>query len=191
MDEQQAITIREAHVADAPQMGRFMVHTWLTAHRDHLPAAAWERRRTTWTAADSANGWLRHLQERDVAAESAKACYLVAEDANQHLVGLAAASAVAGVDRGRLGEVGSLYVDQTRQRRGIGRRLLRQIAAQLRSRGVTRLQIAVLDANHDACRFYEALGGEWVGNRLFDEDGDLLPERLYCWPDITALLRDH
>lgn len=195
MPEQRSITIREAQVADAGEMGHFMVRTWLAAHRDQLPAAAWERRRLTWTPADSARGWLQHLEERDAAPDLEKACCLVAEDANHHLVGLVAAAAVGPVGSStvgweRLGEVGSLYVDQHHQRRGIGARLLRQVAVQLHDRGVTRLEIAVLDANQHACRFYESLGGRWVGNRLFDEDGDLLPERLYSWPDISTLLQN-
>ena len=56
--------------------------------------------------------------------------------------------------------------------------------------GATSLQIGVLTANQDGSRFYQALGGQLVGERLFDEDGDLLPELIYAWPDITTLLVD-
>ena len=54
--------------------------------------------------------------------------------------------------------------------------------------GVQTLHIGVLATNVEAQRFYEKLGGHVSGERLFDEDGDLLPERIYTWPDLTALL---
>jgi hypothetical protein len=46
----------------------------------------------------------------------------------------------------------------------------------------------VLTTNLDARRFYELLAGQDIGERLFDEDGVLLPERIYVWPDITSLV---
>ena len=54
--------------------------------------------------------------------------------------------------------------------------------------GVQTLHIGVLATNVEAQRFYEELGGILGGERLFDEDGDLLPERIYTWPDLTTLL---
>ena len=75
------------------------------------------------------------------------------------------------------------------QRRGLGRRLVQQIAECLADKGFKSLHIAVVTANLDARRFYEALGGQHIGERLFDEDGDLLPERINAWPDITSLAR--
>ena len=99
------------------------------------------------------------------------------------------ALAAAAIDpTGAMGEVGSLYVHPDHQRRGIGRLLVRRVATDLHAQGVSSLRIGVLAANDEGCRFYQALGGELVGERLFDEDGDLLPERIYEWPDITTLL---
>ena len=184
-DRHGPLRVREARVPDAPMMGELMVTTWLTAHRRHIPPAAWERRREQWTPEVSAAGWERSLRERDAAAAGHRPCYLVAEAAHVGIIGLAAA---AIDDTGSRGEVGSLYIHPDHQRRGIGRLLVRRLAGDLHAQGVGSLQIGVLTANDDGCRFYQALGGEVVGERLFDEDGDLLPERIYQWPDITALL---
>ena len=54
--------------------------------------------------------------------------------------------------------------------------------------GVRSLHVGVLAANVDAQRFYQALGAQHFGDRHFDEDGVLLPERIYAWPDATSLL---
>ena len=51
---------------------------------------------------------------------------------------------------------------------------------------MTALQIGCLAANTPARGFYEAIGGRLVSERLFDEDGVMLPEVVYEWADIQA-----
>ena len=183
-----AIIIRDAQVLDAPAMGRLMVTTWLKAHRAHIPPAAWHRRQDSWTPEASAAGWERHLRERDADPAGARACYLIAEDPTGPLVAVAAAAVAANDPTGTTGEVGSLYVHPEHQRHGLGRQLLQHLATRLQAMGIQTLHIGVLATNVEAQRFYEALGGQLGGERLFDEDGDLLPERIYTWPDLTTLL---
>jgi GNAT superfamily N-acetyltransferase len=180
-------TIRQAEVTDAPAMGRFMVATWLAAHRDHIPPDVWERRRREWTPEVSAGGWARTLRERDTAGGRTRACFLVAADEDGVIIGLAAGAASGADPAGGLGEVGSLYVDHDHQRRGVGRRLVEDLARCLAGKGIGSLHIGVLTANHDARRFYEALGGQLVEERMFDDEGVLLPESVYAWPDINSL----
>ena len=180
--------IRDAQVEDAAAMGRLMVTAWLAAHRRHIPPISWERRREQWTPEVSARGWERCLRERNASPELTRACYLVAEDSQGSIVGVAAAAAADADPTGTLGEIGSLYVHPDHQTRGIGARLVRESAARLEQMGVRSLHVGVLSANVDAQHFYEALGAQHVGDRHFDEDGVLLPERIYAWPDITHLL---
>ena len=182
------ISIREASAADTDEMGRVMVTSWLAGHRGQMPDRAWQRRRDEWTPDDSARAWQRALLERDRWPDRLRDCYLVAEDDLGTMIAVAY-GAVNRTDTSELlGEVHALYVDPGRRGRGIGRLLLRQLSGCLASRGATAVQIGVLTANHNARGFYEALGGQLVGERLLDEDGDLLPESIYVWPDITSLL---
>jgi GNAT superfamily N-acetyltransferase len=181
------LTIRQAEVVDAPAMGRFLVATWLAAHRAHLPPAVWERRRREWTPEVSAAGWARALRERDGSPGRTRACFLVAADEEGAIVGLAAGAASGFDPAGGLGEVGSLYVNHDHRGRGLGRRLVQQLAGCLAGKGIGSLHIGVLRANLDARGFYEALGGQLAEERMFDDDGVLLPECVYAWPDITVL----
>ena len=68
-----------------------------------------------------------------------------------------------------------LYVPPKHRRSGIGRALLREVAAIAVARGCARLEWAALDWNTLALDFYERLGarrlGEWVLHRL---DGEAL-----------------
>ena len=189
-DNPTPITIRQAQVEDAPNMGRMMVTTWLTAHRGHIPRSAWERRQQQWTPRHSADGWEHHLRVRDASPDQARSCYLIAEDNQGTLIAIAAAAAVQSDPRGHIAEVGSLYVHPDHQRRGLGRRMVQQLAACLADMGFESLHIGVLAVNLDARQFYEALGGQPAGERLFDEDGDLLLEYIYAWPNLTSLIKD-
>ncbi len=53
---------------------------------------------------------------------------------------------------------------------------------------MTALRIECLAANAPARRFYEALGGRLVGERLFDEEGVMLPGVVYEWAEIETLV---
>ena len=68
-----------------------------------------------------------------------------------------------------------LYIRPAHRGRGIGRALLRDLAAIAVARGCARLEWAVLDWNEPAIRFYESLGAEpmrdWTVFRL---DGEKL-----------------
>jgi hypothetical protein len=56
--------------------------------------------------------------------------------------------------------------------------------------GFSALDIGVLAANCPARGFYAAMGGREIGQRMFDEEGYLLPMTIYAWSDIAALVGD-
>jgi ribosomal protein S18 acetylase RimI-like enzyme len=178
--------IRLAREADAPAMGRVMVDAYLAAHRDQMPAEAWTKRAQEWTHEVSAQGWASTL--RAIAA-GGQECIYVAVEAAGEIVGLAMGGPSQAEDRPQTGEVSALYVRASHQRCGLGRRLLQAVAADLAQHGMIALQIGCLAANAPARRFYEAIGGRLIGERLFDEDGILLPEVVYEWAHIEMLVR--
>lgn len=179
------LTIRPAHEVDTLAMGQLMVTTYLAAHRDQIPPEVWAKQEKEWTPEVSARGWARTL--RELAADSkASECIFVAEEGGE-LLGLVMGGPAHVELLPETGAVYSLYVRQEHQGRGLGRRLVQTVARQLAACGMTALQIGCLAANTPARRFYEALGGRVVGERLFDEDGVLLPELVYSWTDITSV----
>lgn len=169
--------IRSACEADAPAMGRVMVDTYMAAHHGQMPAEAWAKRAREWTHEVSAQGWARTL--RAIAA-GGQECIYVAEDEHE-IVGLAMGMPGEAQDQPQIGEIAALYVRASHQGRGLGRRLLQAVAADLARQGMVALQIGCLAANAPARRFYEAAGGRLIGERLFDEDGIQLPEVVYEW----------
>ena len=179
--------IRPAQEEDAPAMGQVMVASYLAAHRDQMPAEAWTKRAEEWTPEVSADGWARTL--REIATdERLQDCTYVALDEGGEIVGLAMSGPANAEKLPQTGAVYALYISTRHQGQGLGRRLVQAVAADLAGHGMTALQIGCLAANAPARAFYEAIGGRLVSERLFDEDGVMLPEVVYEWPDIKALV---
>jgi ribosomal protein S18 acetylase RimI-like enzyme len=178
--------IRLACEGDAPAMGQVMVATYLTAHRDQMPDEAWMRRAEEWTPEASAQGWAGTLREI-ASGERSRECIYVAVDEGGTVVGLAMGGPANAEGLPLTGAVYALYVSTSYQGKGLGRRLVQAVAADLAHKGMTALQIGCLAANAPARGFYEAIGGRVVSERLFDEDGVMLPEVVYGWADIKAI----
>jgi ribosomal protein S18 acetylase RimI-like enzyme len=164
-----------------------MVATYLAAHRDQQPAEVWAKRAEEWTPEVSAQGWARALAEI-ASGERSQDCIYVAVDDGGELVGLAMGGPANAEELPQTGAVYALYVATSHQGHGLGRRLVQAVAADLTRHGMTALQIGCLAANTPARGFYEAIGGRLADERLFDEDGVMLPEVVYAWADIGVLV---
>jgi ribosomal protein S18 acetylase RimI-like enzyme len=179
--------VRLARVEDAPAMARVTVDTFLPAHRGQMPEMAWMKRKEEWTYEVSEHSWARTLREIAEGARPEQCIYVSLDEAGE-VVGLA----VGGLPRADgpedTGEVHMLYVRESQQGRGHGRRLVGAVAAHLAQRGKRALVIGCLTANAPARRFYEALGGRLIGEREYNEEGIMLPEVVYGWADIRALI---
>jgi GNAT superfamily N-acetyltransferase len=179
--------IRVAREVDAPAMGQLMVATYLAAHRGQMPAQAWAKRVKEWTPEVSAQGWARTLREI-AAGEGLHECIYIAVEEGGGLAGIAMGGPAEADGLPQTGAIYALYVQERHQGQGLGRRLVQTVAADLATYGMTALQIGCLAANAPARRFYEAIGGRLAGERLFDEEGIMLPEVVYEWADIEALV---
>lgn len=82
----------------------------------------------------------------------------------------------------------TLYVRESHQRRGLGRRHVQAVASRLAEMGMTALVLHCWAANAPARCFYEALGGRVIWEREVDEFGVMVPEVMYGWPDTRPLL---
>lgn len=181
--------VRAAVLDDAPALGRVQVEAWLSAHRGQMPDAVWQKRVDEWTPDVSARAWARLLTEqRD--GDPARVVLLIAEDDTGDLVGLVLGTEVDDDTSSSIAQISALYVLPDRQGQGIGRWLLREATRKLATLGFSTLHIGVLTANLPARRFYEAMGGHEIAQRMFDEEGDLQPETVYAWPDLAALIGD-
>lgn len=179
--------VRTATIEDAPALARVIVDSGRAAHRGQIPDESLFKQPLEEAYAESERNWRRSLQEMADDPQP-QACLYVTEDETGAVVGLA----MGGPPKQELlpnsGEVYVLYVRPEQHGRGLGRALVQAVAAHLAPMGITTLLIGCLAINTPARRFYERLGGCVVAERAFDQDGVLLPEVVYGWPDLSVLV---
>jgi ribosomal protein S18 acetylase RimI-like enzyme len=165
-----------------------MVDSFLAAHLGQIPEEAWHKRKDEWTYAVSEAGWARTLAGIEDGTLPRTCIYVAVDSAEDE-------GAVVGLVMGGpaeftpdTGEINALYVQPGFQGRGYGRALVLAAAAHLAKMGMSALHIGCLAANEPARHFYEALGGRLVEERMFDEEGYLLPEVVYGRIDIRELI---
>jgi len=170
------VTIRAARPADAPAIGRVYVETWRTTYAGMVPDTVLLEMSEEIQGARWAG-----LIERE--REMVK----VAEDARAGVVGMASGGR-ARRGSGFAAEVFTLYVQPDFQGAGIGRGILANMFRSFHAGGLNSAVIWVLAPN-PARFFYEAVGGERVGEREERLWGADLPEIAYGWHDLGAALK--
>ncbi len=170
--------IRLAQMDDAAALARVIVDSGRAAHQGQMPDELLLRVPLEEAYAESQRNWLRTLHAIADDAD-AQECIYVAQDASGEVVGLAMGGPPRTETLEQTGEVYVLYILASHQRRGLGRRLVQAVSDHLAQSGTTALEIGCLAANAPARRFYESIGGHVVRERLFDQDGVMLPEVVY------------
>jgi GNAT superfamily N-acetyltransferase len=163
--------IRTAVVDDADAIARVQVDTWRSAYRSLVPSEvldslSYEQRSEYWSSIIS-------REERD-------RIFLVAEEEENGVVGFC----VCGVNRDEDSEFASelyaIYVLEVHQNHGIGRTLFDKSREWTLDRGMTSMIVWVLRDNPYR-RFYEAVDGQVVSERMSSIGEAELPEVAYGW----------
>ena len=171
------LSIRAAAPGDAAAIARVHRESWQTTYAGILPLdviaaqagrkteAIWKRRLSL-----SSSGEAVWLAERGGAIVGFASC----GDARHKLEGLEA-------------EIYALYVLQPDQRRGAGRELVRACARHFVLHGHFGFYLWVLKANR-ARLFYEALGGQEIGEKSERLGLHSFAEVAYGWHELTGLV---
>jgi GNAT superfamily N-acetyltransferase len=85
------------------------------------------------------------------------------------------------------GEVETLYLLDDYRERGVGRRLMRAMAAHLAAVGCRSAMLWVLEANPTRW-FYQRLGGRAAARERIGFAGVEVMQMAFCWDPIDALL---
>jgi ribosomal protein S18 acetylase RimI-like enzyme len=169
--------LREASLKDISAIAQVHVNTWRTTYRgiipdDYLAQLSYEKRE---------RGWMEIFSS---AKDMGNFTY-VAEDASEEIVGFVN----GGVERtGNLiykGELNAIYILKAHQNQGIGRRLLMATVNRLAQANIHSMLVWVL-ADNPACKFYEALGGQKIEEKILQIAGVELNEVAYGWADTQV-----
>jgi ribosomal protein S18 acetylase RimI-like enzyme len=166
--------IRTAEPEDAPGIALVHVESWRTTYAGIFPesvlnALSVEKRASFW---------------RDtLAAPERSSAALVACSRDGKVVGFVSGGKERSGELGCDGELYAIYLFREAQRTGLGTRLVRGLVRQLEERGFTSMAVWVLELN-PAKKFYEALGGEAIGRKSLEQQGQSFEEIAYGWSSL-------
>ena len=171
------ISIRKASLKDAEGIAKVHVETVRATYKGIYPDA--------FLSSLSYDQACLRWESVYLSPESHDAVYVAADDSK--IVGFVIYGQDRDNDQTYEGEVIGLYILQEMQRKGIGKRLMRTAAKNLKSRGFDSMIVWVL-ANNPSRGFYERLGGEHVQTRSITVGGKQFQEYGYGWKHFDAML---
>ncbi|HVZ01955.1 MAG TPA: GNAT family N-acetyltransferase [Dongiaceae bacterium] len=169
------VAIRRARPEDATPIARLHVKTWRETYRGLAPESAVRILDLPYRHAV----WVKMLEQ------AARTVLVGAARGRIVAIGSSGPATVPALEPH--GEISYLYVDAALAGRGVGRRMMAALAADLRERGFASAALGVVAANAAAIAFYERLGGVCAG-RYADPGPHWRSENLiYVWPDLGRL----
>ena len=162
------VTVRDMTAADVPAVAALHVATFNETHTVDNRGPSYALREQQWRSAfENHDGtWFG----------------VVIEAEHGELIGFAKGCPHDGGVSGYAGELNKIYLLRRYHRRGLGRRLLAEVARRFLERGVESM-LLFGDARSPSNRFYEAMGAERI---LAPKSGEF--HGSYGWRDLRALL---
>ncbi|MHB1867740.1 MAG: GNAT family N-acetyltransferase [Nitrososphaerales archaeon] len=172
------ILIRRASVSDASGIARVHVDAWRTTYKGIVPDAylanlSYDDRERRWQS--------RLGNERNFV--------FVAEDENtKQILGFVSGGEVRSKDPEYLGELEAIYLLEGYRGKGLGQKLVRNLAKKLQEEGYNSMLVWVL-AQNPYRRFYEKLGGKYVRSEQIEMGGAIFEEVAYGWKNLESFTR--
>ena len=176
---------RLATIDDVPGIIKVSIDTWRTAYRDIFPADFLNN----LSYEDSEAKWRQRFTNPDK-----NKFFYIAETDSKEIVGFALGNLeqndlthnVPGIEE-YIGELMAIYVLKEYQRRGIGLNLVKLIVKRLLEHNINSMVVWVLKDNPNL-RFYEVLGGNYLGKGILLKEGTNYIKVAYGWDDIRPIL---
>jgi ribosomal protein S18 acetylase RimI-like enzyme len=170
--------IRRARKEDAEAIARVHVESWRSTYRgiiaaDFLANLSLENHAERWREI------LRTQNQKDYT--------FVADNTDGQIAGFISGGPQRDLKIHYEAELYALYLLESAQRRGLGRRLVLAATSHLLRDGFKNTLVWVLE-NNPSRKFYEALGGQYVTEKAIMIGDQKLTEFAYGWLDLRRLL---
>lgn len=167
--------IRKANIYDTTDIARVHVETWRSTYRrvlsdEYLSLFTMEKRKKYW---------MKFIND-------GKPVYVVEEKSGE-IIAFVVPNVQRDEQRGYVGEISALYVQDRFQRRGVGRKLIATCARLMVNNDVKSLKVWVLKDN-PARQFYRILGGVECDARIERMDNKDYLKLAYRWDDLPRLI---
>lgn len=179
------MNFRLATLEDIPEIVKINVDTWRTAYQTIFPPEflnnlSYEAKELRW-------------RERFENPER-KIFIYVAEEGSKGIIGFCMGSLeqsdrtlkIPGIGK-YTGELMAIYILKKYQRKHIGIKLVKMTVEQLIEREIHSMIVWVLKDSPN-CKFYEILGGKYVGEKTLEYGGSDYITIAYGWDDIRTIL---
>lgn len=170
----QAFAVRSARPDDAHAVARVYIESWHDTYPAILPTALLR----AMTPKGQAVRW------RAAISAASRERVLVADCAEEGVVGMTSFGPAQDRELGYDGEVYTLYVAPGYCGAGIGSALLRSAFAALKNSGFSS-GVVWAHARNPARFFYEAMGGRPVAERSRSMRGMVVPEAAFGWQNLV------
>ncbi|KTD54302.1 GNAT family acetyltransferase [Legionella sainthelensi] len=162
--------IRTAALEDAAAIAQIHISSWQKMYKDFIPETILQN----LSLQDRTQQW------HDLIMQHVKVLII---EINQQIVGFASIGTFHnfGTD-GSMGEIKAIYLHPDYWRKGLGTQLCTAAISELTKLGYKKVLLWVFEDNHQARKFYDALGFEVTSSTKleeFYEGGALLKEVLY------------
>lgn len=179
------MNFRLAKIDDVAGIIKVSIDTWRTTYRDIFPADFLNN----LSYEDAEAKWRQRFTnpERHI-------FFFIAETESKEIVGFALGNleqndptpSIPNINK-YIGELMAMYVLKEYQRRGIGVRLVKLIVERLIEHNINSMVIWVLKDNPN-WKFYEVLGGKYLGQGILQKEGANYIKIAYGWDDIQKIL---
>jgi GNAT superfamily N-acetyltransferase len=179
------MNFRSATIKDIPVIVKINLDTWKTAYKSIFPSEflqnlSYKEKELRW-------------RERFNNPEKCEFIYL-AETDSKKIIGFSMGSLqqtdlslrIPSISK-YIGELMSIYILQEYQRRRIGTKLVKMVVERLLESGINSMIVWVLRDSPNT-KFYEILGGRYVGEKMLEYGGVNYPVIAYGWNDIRQIL---
>jgi GNAT superfamily N-acetyltransferase len=174
------VQIRQAVPEDSAGIARVHVNSWRTTYPGIVSHAVLEK----LSVERSQEFWQKVITDPEE-----RSFILVAVDGQGGVVGFASAGPERSGNFPYQSELYAIYMLKAYQGRGVGRQLVLAVAHQLLKQGLSSMLVWVLRDNLFRA-FYEALGGEQIGEKDITIGDETLVEVAYGWEDIHPLVSE-
>ncbi|WP_025026023.1 GNAT family N-acetyltransferase [Caldalkalibacillus mannanilyticus] len=167
--------IRRAKAGDENGIARVHVESWRTTYRgimrdEMLDNLSVERREQYWKNEIDLN----------------KVLYVAVDE--KRIVGFASGGKSRSTEYDYDGELYAIYLLEDYQQKGIGRKLISEVAQELRNLGYQSMIVWVLSKNPSKT-VYEKLGALAFDSKDIDIAGDWFKEEVLVWKDLNQIIR--
>lgn len=166
-------SVRQATILDVAGIAKVHVDSWRTTYKgimrqDFLDNLTYSSREALW--------------QRSI--ESEGNVILVAVNEEEQIVGFTSGSKTQeGEYPNYDADVTAIYLFQGEQGKGIGKAMLHQLFAEFKKLNYSSSIVKVLEDN-SSCRFYEAMGAEFIDSNTIQIGGKKLELLTYGWTRI-------